>query len=145
LTDLIWNLPFVNEKAYVLAILNIFLNLKSYKYFPRKTTQNLRFLRFDCSNSRTLTLRVIFDFEPSFLGKVPSVNEKAYVLAILNIFSNLKFYKYFPRKNVKFTIFTIWLQVPYLLVNFARYFRFLNIIFGKSTFYKWKKTVFRRF
>jgi hypothetical protein len=35
------NVPFVNKKAYVLEMLSIFLNLKSFMDFPRKMASNI--------------------------------------------------------------------------------------------------------
>jgi hypothetical protein len=35
------NVPFVNKKGYVLQILSIFLNLKSFADFPRKMGSNI--------------------------------------------------------------------------------------------------------
>jgi hypothetical protein len=45
-----------------------------------------------------LTLRIVLDFKTSFDTKVPLVNKKAYGLAILSIFLNLKSSAYFPRE-----------------------------------------------
>jgi hypothetical protein len=69
-TSFMRNVPFVNKKGYVLEILSIFLNLKSFTGFPRKMFSNIAFSK-----------------------------KKAYALAMLSIFLNLKSYKYFPRKT----------------------------------------------
>jgi hypothetical protein len=55
-TSFLNKLTEVNSKAYGLVILSIFLNPKSYKYFPRKTRSNVPRILRDFNEFTTVTV-----------------------------------------------------------------------------------------
>jgi hypothetical protein len=124
--------PFVNKKSLCFGDSKHIFKFEILNGFPEKYgfKHHGEFTILLCYRAVFLTLPIIFYFKTSFSKNGLFVNKKAYVLAILSIFLNLKSNKYFPRKtSSNLTHNTI------LLCYHAIFLKTLHIIFGFKTLF----------